>query len=386
LLLAMLAGSGCERAAPPLAHEMYVWQLAWTPAVSAALEQTAPSMDRVHVLALEIDPVGGLRQPSLDEPALHALSQPLVAVVRIDGRVTDLPPALEHIRTLLQDWQRRQLPLQALEIDFDCGTSALGRYTSFLADLKPLLPDEVGLMITALPAWMASPLLPGLVRAADQVVLQVHSVSNPLQGLFDADQAYEWTRKFSAIADLPFLIALPTYGSQVRWDDDGHIVAVTSETSPSLGDGVNRELAVQPDTMAAFVHRLQQHPVQRLAGIAWFRMPTDADARAWSVATFLAVVHTDPLQHSVIARLVSNGAGGDIVIENTGALDAPVPLTVRLRGTCREADAVNGYVLRRMGGTLQWTRATDRMMRAGAVISIGWANCDEVRAPLEITY
>jgi hypothetical protein len=386
LLLAMLVSAGCDRAAPPLTHEMYVWQLAWTPAVSAALAETAPAMTRVHVLALEIDPVGGLRQPSLDTAALRALSQPLVAVVRIDGRVSDLPPAIDLIRDMLRDWQRQQLPLQALEIDFDCGTAQLERYTHFLADLKPQLPGGTHLMITALPAWMASPRLPELIQLADQVVLQVHSVMNPVQGLFDADQAYAWTRQYAKISGAPFLIALPTYGSQVRWDEAGHVVAVTSETSTRIGGGVNRELAVEPAAMAAFVQRITRHPVRDLAGIAWFRMPTAADERAWSIATFLAVVRADPLQHSVIARLVSRGAGGDIVIENTGALDAPVPQAIQLRGNCREADAINGFVLRRIGGALQWTRTTDRMMRAGAVVSVGWANCDPVSAPLEVSY
>lgn len=384
ILLALLAGSGCERAAVPLTHEMYVWQLVWTPAVSTALGQTAPSMARVHVLAMEIDPVGALRQPSLDEEALRALPQPVVAVVRIDGRVTDLPPALQHISTLLQDWQHRQLAMQALEIDFDCATSQLANYAVFLARLRPLLPPGVRLMITALPAWLDSPRLAELSRRVDQVVLQVHSVSNPIHGLFDAEQSYQWIEEYAALSPAPFLVALPTYGSQVRWDEDGHIVAVTSETSTNPGGGVSRELAVEPDVMAAFMRRLSQHPVKGLAGIAWFRMPTGVDERAWSVATFLAVVQSRPLLHSVSARLEPRGAGGDIVIENTGTLDAPAPQVIQLTGSCREADAVNGYALQRQGDTLQWVRTSARMMRAGARVSIGWANCDDSGARVEV--
>jgi hypothetical protein len=385
-LLFMLISAGCERAAAPLDHEMYVWQLAWTPAVSAALAQTAPAMARVHVLAMEIDPVGGLRQPSPDVDALRALSRPLVAVVRIDGRVNDLPPAIDHIRAMLKDWQHLQLPMQALEIDFDCATARLETYARFLADVKPLLPGGTRLLITALPAWMVSPRLPELIAAADEVVLQVHSVMNPVQGLFDPDQAYRWIEDFSTITSRPFLVALPTYGSQVRWDEDGRVVAVTSETGARIGSGVNRELAVEPAAMSGFMQHLARHPVPRLTGVAWFRMPTAADERAWSIATFLAVVQSAPLPHSVSARLVSNGGGGDIVIENTGQLDAPVPQSIRLRGNCREADAVNGFALHRDGTTLQWTRTTDRMMRAGAVVSVGWANCDPVSTPLEVGY
>lgn len=168
---------------------MYVWQLAWTPSVRSALERTAPSMARVHVLALEIDPRGQVRQPSLDVEALRHLGRPFIAVVRIDGRATDLPIAKDHIRDLLQRLQLQQLEPQAIEIDFDCSTSQLESYGQFLADVRALLPLETRLTITALPAWMASPRLSGLSEFADEVVLQVHSVRNPIHGLFNPDEA-----------------------------------------------------------------------------------------------------------------------------------------------------------------------------------------------------
>lgn len=384
MLLALLA-AGCGRNTAPLAHEMYLWQLAWTPAVSQALATTAPSMARVHVLALEIH-AGGLRHPSLDVEALRAAGRPLVAVVRIDGRVADLPPTVEHIRALLGDWQRQQLPMQALEIDFDCATSQLPRYASFLAGLRPLLPAHARLVITALPDWMSSPHLPELARVVDEVVLQVHSVSSPTQGLFNPEQAREWIERYAQLTTARFLVALPTYGSAVRWDEDGRVVAITSETPGRAGSGITRELAVEPDTMAAFVRQLERDPVRGLAGIAWFRMPTGDDERAWSVATFLAVVRAEPLQHAVVARIEPRGAGGDIVIENTGMLDAPVPRVVTLAASCREADAVNGYALQRHAGILRWVSTSARMMRAGAEVSIGWANCDITGARVEISH
>ncbi len=386
-LLAMLCSGGCSLSpTPPLTHEMYVWQLAWTPAVRNALEQTAPMMAGVHVLALEVDPRGEVREPSLDLDALRRTSQPLVAVVRIDGCVKDLPQAQEHIRNLLQRWRDRQLAMQALEIDFDCGTFQLDAYARFLAGLRPLLPAGTRLMITALPAWMASQRLPELARVADEVVLQVHSVSNPRHGLFDPDQAYAWIEQYARRATAPFKVALPTYGSKVQWDDNGRIASVVSETRASFDAGTNRELAADPETIAAFLRRLSRRPVKGLSGIVWFRMPTDADQRAWSVPTFLAVVRSEPLNRSVNAKLQPRGTGGDIVIANTGTLDAPVPRAIRLKAACREADAVSGYTLQRRDGSLQWVRAMPGMMRAGTAVSIGWANCDNMEAGLEVSY
>lgn len=390
ILLASLAAlhvSGCNRAAlSPLSHEMYVWQLAWTPAVTSALERTAPSMARVHVLALEIDPLGEVHEPALDAEALRKLAALVIPVVRIDGRAQDLPRARAHIGTMLESWKRQQLPLSALEIDFDCGTSQLDAYARFLRGLRSQMPAGTRLAITALPAWMSSPQLPALARVADEVVLQVHSVRNPVNGLFDAEEALGWIDAYSRLSVTPFRVALPTYGSRVRWAD-GRVVSVESETSPVLSRGVSRELAADPEAMAGFVRELSARRVRGLAGIVWFRMPTDADRRAWSVPTFLAVIQSKPFHRSIRATFVPRGGGsGDIVITNTGSLDAPVPKEIRLDASCRDADAVSGYVLDRRDRSLRWQRTSAKMMRSGAALNVGWANCSDSGAPLEISY
>jgi hypothetical protein len=385
LLLLALCVAGCG-SARPLPQEMYVWQLAWTPAVRSALERTSPAMARVHVLALEIDPVGESREPALDVEALRQLVQPPVPVVRIDGRARDLVLAQPGIRALLQRWRNLQLPVQAIEIDFDCATGQLDAYARFLSELRAQLPPATQLVITALPAWMASPHLPELARRADEVVLQVHSVSDPVQGLFDAGRAREWIERYARITSTPFKVALPAYGSKVQWNERGHVVAVVSETRASPGIGLQSELAVDPQVLAAFVQRLARHPVPHLSGIVWFRMPTDADQRAWSVPTFLAVVRAQPLRHEVTARFEPHGDGGDIVIANTGTLDAPAPRSVRLDAECDAADAVSGYTLQRRAGSLRWERSSAGSMRAGATVHIGWANCGHGVAPLEINY
>jgi hypothetical protein len=288
---------------------------------------------------------------------------------------------------MLENWKRLQLPLSALEIDFDCGTFQLEAYTRFLTDLRAQLPPETHLTITALPAWMSSPQLPALTRVVNDVVLQVHSVRSPEHGLFNADEALGWIEAYSRLSSTPFRVALPTYGSRVRWATDGRVVSVESETSPVATGGVSRELAVDPEAMGDFVRALSARRVKGLAGIVWFRMPTDADRRAWSVPTFLAVIQSKPLHHSVSATFTRRGAGsGDIVITNTGNLDAPVPKEIRLDADCREADAVSGYVLERRDGSLRWARTSAAMMRAGATVNVGWANCSESGAPLEISY
>ncbi len=344
-------------------------------------------MERVHVLALELDPRGPVRQPSIDVETLRTLGRPIVAVVRIDGRARDLPAAESHVRDILQRLKDQRLELHALEIDFDCDTSQLESYELFLTDVRRFLSPDTHLAITALPAWMASPRLPGLVALADEVVLQVHSVRNPVNGLFNPDEAYAWLEDFAHLSAKPFKVALPTYGSRVEWGSDGRVASVESEMRRRSAAGLSRELAVDPEVMADFLRRLSRHPVNGLSGIVWFRMPVDTDRRAWSVSTFLAVVQSQPLHRFVSATFERRDANaGDIVIANTGPLDAPVPKEIRLDASCHAADAVSGYVLQRSDGSLRWMRATAGMMRAGAKVNIGWAHCTEVERPLEVSY
>src|SRR5260221_13291612 len=45
-----------------------------------------------------------------------------------------------------------------------------------------------------------------------------------------------------------------------------------------------------PDAMGALVRALGPRRTPLLSGIAWFRLPTDEDGRAWRVATWRAVM------------------------------------------------------------------------------------------------
>lgn len=386
-VLITLGMGGCSRGAPiELVHDVYVWQLAWTPSVRTALARTAPSVERVHVLALEVDPLGDVRRASIDADALRALGQRLVAVIRIDGRSEDLPLALDDVRNVLQAWRSQGLEAQAVEIDFDCGTLRLEAYAQFLRAVREVLAPDMQLYITALPAWLSSPHLATVARLADEVVLQVHSVRNPMQGLFTANEAYEWLRAYARVSPRPFKVALPTYGSRVGWHDDGRIASIDSEMRPRMAGVFSRELAVDPEVMVEFLRRLSREPVPGLSGVVWFRMPTDADRRAWSVTTFLAVIRGTPLRQTISATLERRGAAStrDVVVVNTGNVDAPAPLQIRIEGQCRNADAVSGYILQRDAGSVRWVRASARAIRAGAAINVGWADCMNAEQPLEI--
>src|SRR5262245_23939604 len=83
-----IAAAACAPARPipvPLGQDAYVWQRAWTGAVSQSVAGAPAELAGLRVLSLEVDRRGGTTWPAVDADALVAARRPVVAVVRIDG-------------------------------------------------------------------------------------------------------------------------------------------------------------------------------------------------------------------------------------------------------------------------------------------------------------
>lgn len=377
----LLLLAACERATPPLPNDAYVWQRRWTPALVHALNDSAAMLRSWRVLAAELRADGVWFDAAPDLAALAASGRPVVLVLRLDGRVGDLGEAgiAERAAATLAAWRGAGITLAGLEIDYDCATARLPAYAALLASLKPHLPPGLPLSITALPTWLDSPALAGLLAVPDETVLQVHAVLNPAQGLlFDPKRARAWLDAYARRTDKPWRVALPAYGSRVAWDEHGRIAAVESERPALMPGGRSAELLVAPDALAAFVRALDHEPPAGLTGIVWFRLPTQADTRAWSLPTWRAVLARQPLAPALTVATNPPGPGGarDLLLANRGNADTPLPFAVRLDPRCDAADGINGYTLEydRQGRYLR--RAQDGLLRAGAERAIGWIRCD----------
>ena len=383
----VVSAVACSRAHPvPLDQEFYVWQLAWTPRVVEAINRTAPAARRLHILALEVSPTGEVRRASISPDVIRSLHARRTTVVRIDGRFQNLTRALQPIAHLIEDWKVLGLNVDTLEIDFDCGSRQLAAYAQFLRALRARVPHNVALTITALPAWLPSMDLADLVQLADDVVLQVHSVRDPRRGLFNADEAYQWLQQYARVVARPFKVALPAYGSRVEWDAEGRIAGIDSEVPVGRFGSVGAELAADPRDMAQFLKRLSTEAVPGLYGVVWFRMPTAADHRAWSIETFSAVLAGTSLHSSLRADLRAKDphSASDLILSNAGNLDLPAPAWIRVRGQCPEADAINGYLLERGDRWLQWIPQSPRTLRAMTTINVGWIRCETTKPQLEV--
>lgn len=391
LLLAACSREPAPRSSLP--QDVYIWQRQWTPALRAALAASDPQVARWHVLGAELGASGRWIDVAPDAEQLARSGKPLLMTVRINGQLARFDAAAieAHILGQLEEWRRLGAAPAALEIDYDCPTARLPEYAAFLTRLKPAL-GKTALTVTALPTWLASPRLDALLAVADESVLQVHAVLDPRQGLFDPERAQQWMAQFAKRTRKPWHVALPAYGSRVVWDANGGIAAVESER-PVLAGGTASELVAQPRQLARFVAGLERDPPQGLSGIAWFRLPTGDDRRAWSLSTWLAVLERRPLQDKLEVRFAAAGSGQadgavrEVVLDNAGAADTPLPARVRIDAACGNGggmpagDGINGYALERdaQGSYLRLTQAG--LLRAGASRHIGWLRCSHDPAP-----
>jgi hypothetical protein len=316
--------------------------------------------------------------------SVRGTARPVVAVFRIDGRLDEehMPGLLDRIATLAG-----QLSVAGIEIDYDCPTSKLPTYGKFLSSLRARLAPTLALSITALPTWMESPALDALAADVTEMVLQVHAVDDPRRGLFDPDRAERWVRAFGQRIHRPFRVALPAYDVRVTWRADGRLGSVEGERPLLLGNAGAELLAASPEAVLYFLHNLQNGAPEGLVGFAWFRLPTDADRRAWGRETWRAVV-TDRLPASVLsAELVATATPGlwTVTLSNDGTVDAPLPRQVRLDPACEAADGANGFRLRSLdGASLALETASGGRLRPHRERIIGWARCPQPGRQLHV--
>ena len=136
LLLLLCLLSGCT---PPaeLDQQLYIWQRQWRPSHAEALQQTRETFSQLRVLALQYHPQAGWSAARPDLTLLRTDGRPLVAVVRLDGRLPkEQDEVIRKSRALLEHWRRAGLPLVGLELDHDAGTAQLSRYRQLLIALR----------------------------------------------------------------------------------------------------------------------------------------------------------------------------------------------------------------------------------------------------------
>ncbi len=386
--LLLTLAQACSRPPVALPNDAYIWQRQWTPMLISAVQANTDIVRRWRVLAAQADANGRWQNTAPDWATLAQSGRPVIAVVRIDGQLAKFDEQVlrQQVEAVIGTWRASGVALAGIEIDHDCATARLPAYAHFLARLRGFLHGQERLSITALPTWLNSGALDSVLAQVDEAVLQVHAVQNPRAGLFDPQQARAWLDAFSSHMHTPWRVALPAYGSRVAWDRDGRVVSIESERSMLVTGMEAHELMADPHVLQDFTRQLAADPPAGLAGIVWFRLPTEQDARAWSLATWRAVLTQSPVDPVIAAQLRSTDDPQlfDLVLANTGVGDGTPPATVRVTGRCAAADGINGYFMQRDADGVSFQAREPGLLKPGGQRPIGWLRCAQGKESLHV--
>ena len=217
-----------------------------------------------------------------------------------------------------------------------------------------------------------------LLTTIDELVLQIHSVSDPRHGLFDEIKGWQWVEQLSRISTVPYVIALPAYGSAVISTASGYRVESETPLRNQLPSATAvKELMADPKVLQTFVQRLQNQTDAKLKGIIWFRLPLEGDKRVWPLNTLIAVAQQGELAAKIELMISSDNNAtnqAQLTAENTlkshkmpqsqlfqlslinrGNIAGELPVLLSLAGhACSGYDAQNGYRVIQKDGLLTW--------------------------------
>jgi hypothetical protein len=334
-----------------LATEVYVWQRADSPELRAALDRSRDTITKRHFLAVEIGKHNSkwrVTRSTFPDELITRNGLVMRIGASLAGESWREGEALD--RVLAEAAWMAARPATEFQIDYDCPQRSLGDYQRLLEKIKVRHPGRKW-SITALPSWLNETSAKRLFKTADGVVLQVHSLQLPDQPqrpviLCDPAATREAVRKMSKL-DVPFRVALNTYGCEVLFDENNRVLDVVSEdtgNSPHR-NATRRSVGISDAVeLAGLVAGWKSHPPRGLSGIVWYRLPLDLDRRNWRWGTLQRVASgvTPVSDLRIEARTAANGAW-DLVLANRGERDERLPEIVSTGCETLVLEGANGY-------------------------------------------
>ncbi len=361
LLLALWTLWPCEssRASGLIAHQAYVWQRSWGPQVRDSISKAEERLAGIVALGAEVSWEGGrplLATVEWDPAFLAGLKTPVGLAMRVGPYPGPFKTDDQAGRTLadvavslIARARDAGLSVCELQIDFDCAESKLDGYGVWARSIRQRIAP-VPLVITALPSWLNHREFRTLAEAADGFVLQVHSLERPKgpdapMTLCDPAAARRAVERAAGFGR-PFRVALPTYGYRVAFDKSGKFIGISAEGPAGRwpSDAHVAEIRSDPAAMADLVQAWTADRPMNLAGIIWYRLPTDNDAFNWRWPT-LECVMTGKRPLPVVRADIRRPEAGLVKIDLVNDGQADLLSRIRLKIDCDEADLIAGDAL-----------------------------------------
>lgn len=280
---------------------------------------------------------------------------------------------------LLTQATKHGVGVSAVQLDFDCSAGHLAEYAEAVSAVRAKV-RPLPLVLTTLPAWLASKSFAALLDQCDSYVLQVHSVPlhtmAPEWKLCDVALAQKWVHRAAAYKK-PFAVALPTYRCIAGYAATGELLGVTMDSVQGRWppDTRLREVAADPDELAGLVQRWQKRRPPELSEIAWYRLPVATDSRNWRFCTLAAVMNGRQPRRQL--DVVSHGTNPvDLAICNNGEADEQLDVHVIVSADQSPiaADAVSGWSTEQHAAQTVFAPTPGETLRLkpGETRNIGW--------------
>lgn len=375
---------------PVPAIEAYVWQDPDRPEVAAAIRQATDTMSAFHVRAAELRWKGN---SFAVERGVQA-SLPVAGcglVMRIGASASALDWTSDQIEAVA-DVVRSLALLHPREIqcDYDCPQKRLGRYHELLAALQQAA-GRIPVIPTVLPSWLEEPAFGRLVADRPGYVLQVHSLSLPKHAdqpviLFDPAAARIAVRRASSF-NVPFRVAMATYGCEVWFGPDGKVIDVISEDAAPHGVvPYRRSFALaDPVESAKLIREWTVDPPAGLQAVIWYRLPVEGDRRNWPWLTLQQACKGELGAGDLTLETSDHDGTSDLFVVNRGAFPLLLPSAILVKspvtaadgaGACRIEHREDGVHFIRRGDLWPW-------LNPGKKIPIGWLRSSEKQARMD---
>jgi hypothetical protein len=384
----------------PLRQEVYVWQRAWMPSVREAVAERATNFSEVAVLQAEVswkEKMPQVARVAVDFLTLAKAHRPAGLVLRVGGfggALSEDKPAVNFLAelaaSLVAEARTDQIEPAELQIDFDCPESKLDDYRAWLAVVQQRV-KPLPVTITALPSWLDSPAFAKLASASGNYILQVHSLTRPVDTntpftLCDPVAAKRAVARAGEIG-VPFRVAMPTYTYLVAFNSAGKLSGISAE-APALNWPAGtqlREMSADPLAMGSLVRYWNTNRPAAMRGVIWYRLPVAVDNLNWRWPTLAAIVAAREPRESFHAQARRVEAGlVEISLVNDGELDISSGLAVEARWSDARlvaGDGLRGFELveQNVSAAKFQNQSSPFRLPAGEKQTVGWLRLDPDR-------
>jgi hypothetical protein len=202
--------------------------------------------------------------------------------------------------------------------------------------------------------------------------------------LWHPEKVVEWVSTAERIG-VPFYVALPTYGYEVIFDEEGAFAGLRAGEEERVWPRghTRRVVFAEPEDVLGVIDRLEMRRLRSMIGYSWFRMPVGGDDMAWPWGTFDAVCSGRMPEWKFSAEVRNPEKGlWEVWLSNDGETHGQrdVALAIRWRGCALEVyDTLGGFRIERGNASPGELRIVGKAPPLGGPVPAAWLRTSSTR-------